>query len=127
MIEYVQSVASQQVPPPYYFPGVTVNAFIWDAAMTPVQDYCDRYLNLGDAEKRGFVYRPASTWPYAALLIIDYPIMVSSDRSREDIPKDINGTPFPDRGFMSQKEMFVVFPLLRSGSRLETALLNLTV
>src|SRR5271154_1925600 len=123
MIKYVQSVASQQVPPPYHFPGVTVNAFIWDADMAAIQVYCDRHLNLGDADERGFIYRPASFWPFAALVIIDYPIMVSSDPDREDI----GGTPFPDRGFLSQKEAFVVFPIVRSGAPLEKALLNTMV
>src|SRR5579859_1658308 len=125
MTHYVQSVASQQVPPPYHFPDVTVNAFIWDADMAPIQVYCDRYLNLGDADERGFIYRPASFWPYGALVIIDYPTMVSSDPNRE--AKDIQGTPFPDRGFMSQREAFVVFPLLRAGAPLDKALLNTMV
>jgi hypothetical protein len=93
--------------------------------MAPIQAYCDQHLNLGDADERGFIYRPASLWPYAALVIINYPKMISSDPDPE--AKDIQGTPFPDRGFMTQKEAFVVFPLLRSGAPLEKALLNTTV
>jgi hypothetical protein len=123
MIRYVQSVASQQVPPPYHFPGVTVNAFLWDAPVGKIQAYCDRYFNLGEAAERGFVYRPAAFWPFVALLIIDYPIMVSSDRSRTDI----GSTPFPDRGYMSQKEAFVVAPVLRSGTLPETMVLKMAM
>ena len=46
-IPYVQSSASLQVPPPYHFPGVTVNAFVWEASMARVQAYCDTFFNLG--------------------------------------------------------------------------------
>ena len=113
MIPYVQSVASQDVPPPYQFPGVTVNAFVWELDIAPIQAYCDRYFNLGTPRERGFVYRPAAFWPYATLLFIDYPVMISSARPAED------GTgpepPYSNRGIISQREVFVAIPVARYG------------
>jgi hypothetical protein len=111
-IPYVQSVASQDVPPPYQFPGVTVNAFVWQIEMGPVQAYCDTYFNLGTPESRGFSYEPASFWPYATLLFIDYPVMISTSRpSRGPGPKP----PYSDRGIISQREVFVAVPVVRRG------------
>ena len=72
MIPYTQSVASQEVPPPYHFPGVTVNGFVWEAHLDRVQQYCDTFLNLGDERDRGFSYGPAPAWPYAVMLVLDY-------------------------------------------------------
>ena len=63
MIEYVQSSASQDVPPPYSFPDVRVNAFVSPIDVARVQGYCDRFLNLGSYEERGFHYRPLAAWP----------------------------------------------------------------
>lgn len=113
-IPYVQSAASQEVPPPYHFPGVTVNAFVWEANLPRVQAYCDRFFNLGDAQNRGFTYRPAAIWPYALLLVIDYPVMISSGRSPEHIGIEV---PYCDRGIVSQKEVFVALPVVRYGTR----------
>jgi hypothetical protein len=112
MIPYVQSVASQEVPPPYHFPGVTVNAFVWQTAMAPIQAYCDRYFNLGPAEERGFVYKPAAFWPYATLLFLDYPVMISAGRTPQNVGKEV---PYSDRGIISQTEVFIALPVVRYG------------
>ena len=58
MIPYAQSVASQEVPPPYYFPNVKAYAFVWEAEMNKVSEYCDTFFNLGTTKTRGFVYGP---------------------------------------------------------------------
>ena len=113
MIRYVQSASSQEVPPPYHFPGVTVNAFVWDAQMAPIQAYCDRYFNLGSEKERGFVYKPAAFWPYALLLFIDYPVMISSGRDTKDLGGEV---PYSDRGIFTQKEVFVALPVMRYGT-----------
>lgn len=110
-VPYVQSAGSLDVPPPYHFPGVTVNAFVWDAQMAPIQDYCDRFFNLGTAEERGFTYKPAPFWPYATLLFLDYPVMISSNRA----PQDMGEVPYSDRGIISQTEVFVALPVVRYG------------
>ena len=111
MIKYVQSSASQDVPPPYSFPDVRVNSFVWAIDVAKVQRYCDRFLNLGSYEERGFHYRPLVAWPYAMLTFLDYPSMISSDPH----PLDIGEVPYPDRGFTNQREVFVSIPLARYG------------
>jgi hypothetical protein len=112
MIPYTQSVASQEVPPPYHFPGVTVNGFVWDAHLDRVQAYCDRFFNLGEAKDRGFAYGPAPTWPYAVMLFIDYPVMISASRTPRAI---LHETPYSDRGVVSQREVFIALPVIRRG------------
>ena len=112
-IPYVQSSGSLQVPPPYHFPGVTVNAFVWESSMRPIQDYCDRNFNIGPVEERGFVYKPAAFWPYALLLFLDYPVMITSNPT----PQDIGEVPYSDRGVVSQSEVFVALPLMRYGTK----------
>lgn len=112
MIPYTQSVASQEVPPPYHFPGVTVNAFVWEARLDKVQAYCDRFFNLGDASDRGFVYGPAPIWPYALLLFIDYPVMISASPTPRSV---LHSMPYSDRGVIAQREVFVAIPVIRRG------------
>lgn len=110
-IPYVQEAGSLDVPPPYHFPGVTVNAFIWEAQMGPVQAYCDTYFNIGDARERGFVYKPAAFWPYATLLFLQYPVMISSSHATQAFGEK----PYSDRGIISQTEVFVAIPVVRYG------------
>lgn len=110
-VPYVQSVGSLDVPPPYHFPGVTVNAFVWRAPMAPIRKYCDTFLNLGTAQERGFTYKPAPMWPYATLLFLDYPVMISSNPA----PQDIGEVAYGDRGIISQTEVFVAIPVIRYG------------
>ena len=123
MARFVQSVANQQMPPPYTFRGATVHAFVFESPMTAVQAYCDRYFNLGEAAERGFVYRPLSIFPYAMLLIIEYPMMVCMDTRQFDAAE----TPFADRGYTSQNEVFVAIPLARHGVTPANVLLDATV
>jgi hypothetical protein len=123
MAKFVQSVANQQMPPPYTFPGATVHAFVFEAPMTAVQAYCDRYFNLGEAGDRGFIYRPLSIFPYATLMVIEYPMMVCMD-TRQFAAGE---TPFADRGYTSQNEVFVAVPLARHGVTPANFLLDDTV
>jgi hypothetical protein len=120
MTDYVQFKTSLDVPPPYWFPGVTVNAFVLDAPMAPIQAYCDRYFNLGDPAERGWTYKPAAIWPYILLMIIDYPIMVCATAPRDDP----NRPPLADRGYVSQTEIFVALPVLRHGTTAAKLLTN---
>lgn len=115
-IPFAQSSSSEQVPPPYHFPGVTVNAFVWPIDISRVQAYCDQTFNLGTEEERGFTYRPAALWPYATLLFLDYPIMISSN----PLPQDIGEVPYSDRGIISQTEVFIALPVIRYGTNPET-------
>ena len=110
-IPYVQSAASQQVPPPYHFPGVTVNAFYFNISMKKVQAYCDRYLNIGDEASRDYVYRPMPFWPYATVLFLDYPTMISAAPASPQLGE----VAYADRGSISQTEVFVALPVIRYG------------
>ncbi len=112
-------MGSLDVPPPYQFPGVKVHAFIWETEMAPIQTYCDTVLNLpgddsrslaADDSDRGFVYRPAANWPYALLLFLDYPEMIST------CPPIKGEVPYENRGVISQREVFVAVPILRTGA-----------
>jgi hypothetical protein len=114
VVRYVDSVASQQVPPPYHFPQTTVRAFIWEPKLQKVKDYCKKFFNIGDLNDLGITYEPLALWPYAALMIIDYPIMACGDPAR----KSMSEIPYSERGYTSQKEMFVTFPVLRRGRNL---------
>jgi hypothetical protein len=138
-IPYVQSVSSQEVPPPYQFPEVRVNAFAWEAKIDRVQEYCDRFFNLGDVKDRRFTYVAAAGFPYAVLMILDYPVMISAEqelpgslrhrdplvdrgvvdeeRGKRRIPQSLlHLTPFSDRGVVSQREVFVALPVVRVGA-----------
>lgn len=123
-IWYVQSSASQDIPPPYYFPDVGVHAFVFEAKIKAVQDYCDKFLNLGPKEERGFEYRAVPYWPYATLLFLHYPSMISAKKSGPTERDYLHGgapkhtpyeTPYSERGIMRQSEVFVAMPVIRYG------------
>jgi hypothetical protein len=118
MAQFVQSVANQQIPPPYHFPNVTAHAFLIDVDMGAVQEYCDTYFNLGDAEERGFVYRPCAAAPYALLMVVEYPMMINSNRT----VLGYGETPFSERGYASQNEVFLAVPVIRHGLTLQDLL-----
>ncbi len=123
-IPFIQSAASQEVPPPYDFPGVTVQGFVCEVEVAAVQRYCDRCFNLGDPSARGFSYGAVPSWPYGLLLMIDYPVMMTSYRGRENIGPE---TQYADRGIVSQKEVFLAIPVARVGTAPGTLLANSTV
>lgn len=122
-IPFAQSSTSEQVPPPYHFPGVTVNAFVWPVDIDRVQTYCNNTFNLGRKDERGFVYRPAPMWPYATLLFLEYPVMISSN----PLAQNIGEVPYSDRGIISQTEVFVALPVIRYGTNAKTMLTQTTL
>jgi hypothetical protein len=123
MAEFVQSVANQQMPPPYHFPGVTAHGFMFEVPMAAVQRYCDTYFNLGPAAERGFAYRSIPLFPYATLMAIRYPVMISESRAH----LAYNGTPFAERGYTRQNEIFVAIPLLRYGTTVQNIVLDAAI
>jgi len=123
LIPYIQSLTCQQVPPPYHFPGVTANAFILETSIPHIQRYCDRYFNIGEAAERGFEYKPIASWPYAALMVIDYPVMICAD----DRPLGPNGQSYADGGYVKQQEVFVTIPIIRRGINPATAIFKTAV
>ena len=124
---YVQADNSLDVPPPYFFPDVTVQCVIIKANMAAVQKYCDDFLNLGDPQERGFEYRAVPMWPYAQLLFLHYPIMISASLEQFAIPDSTGkkrgklgakrklGVSMANRGTTSQNEVFVAMPVMRYG------------
>jgi hypothetical protein len=123
MPEFVQSVANQQMPPPYHFPGVTVHGFVFEIPMEAVQRYCDTYFNIGEEKERRFTYRCMPAFPYATLMAIRYPVMVSAC----DDHLAYNEVPFAQRGYVSQNEIFVAVPVLRYGTSEGSLLLDTAV
>jgi hypothetical protein len=51
---YRDQIGETQNPPPYSFPGVKINSFRLKADLNKLQELCDRVLNVGDLEQRGF-------------------------------------------------------------------------
>jgi hypothetical protein len=121
MPRYIQSNASQELPTPFHFPAVKAWVLMFEIAMGPVKRYCDTFLNLGDPRRRPFVYRPMPLHPFATMMVLEYPVMVSGDRN-----SDLNPT-FAQRGFMSQREVLIDFPVIRHGARLENFLTDLSM
>lgn len=121
MPQFVQSTASQQLPTPFHFPNVDAWVFLFEIPMAAVKRYCDTHLNLGDSRDRKFVYRPLAIYPYATLMVLRYPVMVSGDRATG------NGVPFAERGYMSQNEVFISVPIVRHGTTMANFLLNVAV
>ena len=123
MPEFVQSIASQQLPTPLYLPGVKIHSFMIEMSMDVVQRYCDKYFNLGNPRDRDFVYKPVPLFPYATLMVLEYPVMVAADRT----PLPTNSVPFYERGYMSQNEVFLGVPVMRHGTSMGNFLRNVAV
>lgn len=125
--QYVQSDNSLDVPPPYFFPSTQVQTITIEADMGAVQEYCDTYLNIGPREERGFEYRAFPLWPYARLVFLYYPMMISALQQRFEIPDPTAaptharggahklGVAMADRGVTQQNEVFLSIPVMRYG------------
>ena len=88
---YRDQIGENQNPPPYSFPGVQINSFRLKADLNSLQDLCDRVLNVGELEQRGFEFRPI--FPFVDLEILRYPRMEYAY--------------FPSGCFVSQNECYV--------------------
>jgi hypothetical protein len=123
MPKFKDSIANPQVPPPYRFPNVNSHAFLFDIPSRFVQDYCDRYFNIGDPADRGFIYRPYPLFPYAAFIVLEYPAMIPES---EQTP-EAGEAPMKDRGYAGQNEFLVVFPVIRHGTTAATFLTDMVL
>jgi hypothetical protein len=121
MPQFVQSTASQQLPTPFHFPNVEAWVFLFEIPMGAVKRYCDSHLNLGSSRDRKFTYRPLAIYPYATLMVLRYPTMISGDHATG------NGVPFAQRGYMTQNEVFISVPLVRHGTTMANFLLDVAV
>jgi hypothetical protein len=99
MTPFIQRPDDPEIPPPYSFPGVTINSFELEADITALRSLCERFLNIGDPEERGFEYRPLL--PFVSLEILTYPKMISTR------------PPFSHWGYVTQQEAYVRFPVVK--------------
>jgi hypothetical protein len=92
MATFIDEDGEPELPPPYYFPGVSITSFRLEGTLEAIQALCDKFLNIGSLETRGFAYVAASH--FVDLEILTYPRMECV------LP------PFNTRGFCSQKEIY---------------------
>jgi hypothetical protein len=92
---FLETFDPQQIPPPYYFRNVQVNAFMVPIDLAYLQGFCDTYLNIGAG------YRYQAMVPFGYLMVLNYPSLVSED------PK------FAGMGYVTQKEIYINFPVVR--------------
>jgi hypothetical protein len=92
MPSYLTLDSDPAIPPPYSFPGVTIQSFRLAAQITQLQALCDRYLNIGSLQDRGFEYR--AFLPFVDLEFLIYP------RMQYGLP------PFSGWGSAKQEELY---------------------
>jgi hypothetical protein len=95
MATYIELDSNPQIPPPYDFPDVTIRSFRLRADVVQLQAICDRCLNIGSLEARGFEYR--AVLPFVDLEFLTYPRM-------------LYGTlPYSEWGSATQQELYFRF------------------
>jgi hypothetical protein len=72
-MQYIDQIGDAQFPPPYRFPRVQILSFTLQADLVALKFLCDRMLNIGSPEERGFEYRPVL--PFVQLEMLHYPRM----------------------------------------------------
>jgi hypothetical protein len=92
---YIPVDSDPQIPPPYRFPGVTMQSFLLQANQHNLQALCDRQLNIGSLAERGFEYR--AILPYVFLEFVVYPRML------------FDMLPYSTWGFTTQNELYFKF------------------
>ena len=84
-----------QSRPPYDFPEITMMSFRLPATVANLQALCDKYLNIGTLEDRGFEYR--ALFGFVDMELVTYPKMMFAQE------------PFSRWGFASQQELYFRF------------------
>lgn len=92
-MNFVESTDCPQSPPPFFFPGVTLRICQLTTSLAHLQDWCDKFLNIGTRHH----FRAVA--PFAFLCVNHYPKMILAD--------------FRGLGFATQNEYFFMFPVLR--------------
>src|SRR3954451_23908039 len=95
MITYIQRNDDPAIPPPYDFPEITMRSFRLPARVANLQALCDKYLNIGTLEDRGFEYR--ALFGFVDMELVTYPTMMFAQE------------PFSGWGFASQQELYFRF------------------
>ena len=74
MAKFIELEQGPQVPPPYEFPNVEINSYRLAADPFKLQVVCDRFLNIGTLEERGYQFRVIA--PFVDLDYLYYPKML---------------------------------------------------
>jgi hypothetical protein len=99
MPAFIEQDGDPQLPPPYLFPGITITSFRLNANMAALRQLCDRLLNIGTLQQRGFEFRPLI--PYVDMEIVNYPRMEGG------------APPYSGKGYMSQNEIYFRFFVIK--------------
>jgi hypothetical protein len=99
MAAFIEQDGDPQLPPPYRFPGITITSFRLPADFNALRQLCDRLLNIGTLQERGFEFRPLI--PYVDMEIVTYPRM------------ECAAPPYAGMGYMSQNEIYFRFFVIK--------------
>ena len=83
MTQFIESVSTHQLLPPYHSENSKVYCFLFDIGISAIQTYCDTFLNLGEPSERPFHYRPVPEAPFGLLSVTDYPALCSLDQKTD--------------------------------------------
>lgn len=72
---FIEMDGDPQFPPPYVFQNVVIRSFRLSADLEVLTALCDKLLNIGTFQERGFEYRPIL--PFVDLEVLTYPFMKS--------------------------------------------------
>lgn len=90
---FIERDGDPQIPPPYWFPDVSIRSFRLFADLGKLQALCDTLLNdVGTLAQRGFEYRPIL--PFVDLEVLTYPRMESGVAR------------YRQKGYTAQREMY---------------------
>lgn len=78
MANFVEQHGDPQIPPPYSFPNVTIYSFRLEAGMDALTQFCNKRLNIGARNQRGFEYRPILR--FVDIEVLHYPRMMSENQ-----------------------------------------------
>ncbi|MBV8925344.1 MAG: hypothetical protein JOZ74_08235 [Bradyrhizobium sp.] len=95
MARFIMRDDNPEIPPPYDFPGITIQSFRLPATLSNLQDICDKFLNIGTLEERGFEYR--AFLGFVDMEIVTYPRMAFAE------------PPYSNWGYASQQEIYFRF------------------
>lgn len=109
MTQFIESVSTHQLLPPYHSDNSKVYCFLFDITIGAIQTYCDTYLNLGDAQRRGFHYRPVPEAPFGLLSVTEYPALCSLDQKTART----FGVKTKEWDHLTQTEFYVAVPVHR--------------
>ncbi len=109
MTQFIESVATHQLLPPYQSENSVVHCFLFEIGLKAIQSYCDTFLNLGDQSHPPFFYRPITEAPFGLLTVTEYPRLCSLDtKTAQSL-----GVQTKEWDHVRQTEFFVAVPVHR--------------